>query len=613
MTAFSFLFLLPAAADAQAPATGVRTLPAVQYQKVAVVDMSTVQDDWNPLLKTVRTIHQPGVNPEKDEFLRQKAAANAKLKALQASGTTAPAMKTTAGSPPTKVTGFPGNAHQNDPADNAMAISAEGLILSSVNSNIYVYDSAGAQLSAKSLIAFAQGANINFFVFDPKIVYDPVADRYVVVFLAGSNSSNSSVVVGFSQSNNPSGLYNIYTINGNFNNEGTWTDFPQIGLSTDELFITGNRFSNDGNSSPGAAVWQVDKAAGYSGASSLTVVPHAADGQFSLHPVEGGLNLYGPHFYLIRSGTGAGNSVSLYRITNNIANNGILEPPLTLTLNNSYTVAPDANQSGTSVILRTNDVRVQSSYFENDRIEFTLNSSVNGLPGIMHGTIEVSSFILSFSSASAELVSYPDYHISYPAIAYAGTTSTNGDNHSVISFNFAGPNHRPGCAALWLDENGYSPLVELRAGINPIFAGQNRWGDYTDSQERPGHPGEIWVAGSFGNSSSDQRTYLAQVGAPVPVANESSIFEDAADELEAWPSPANTRINFEFPVETEGEYQLVIRDIQGREIKRLVKNWLRVGEARVAFDTDALPAGMYLVSVENENLRVFSKQFAVQH
>lgn len=610
---FSF-FLIPDTVFGQSTETGIRKLPLQHNPKAAEVTLRDVQDDWNPLLKTVRTVHEPGISEMKDEFLRQKAAANAEAAAMRANSSSGQSSnKVAAGPPPTIGAGFVGNPHNGDPADNAMAISTGGKILSAVNSTINVYDTSGASLSAKSLVSFAQGANISFFTFDPKIVYDPVADRFIAVYLAGSNSSNSRVVVAFSQTNDPAGTYNVYTINGNLNNEGTWTDFPQIGMSTDELFITGNRFSNDGMTSPGAAVWQISKADGYSGASSITTVPYAADGFFSLHPVEGALNLYGPEFYLIRSGTGSGNTVSLFRITNTIANNGILEPPLDFTLNQGYAVAPEAPQMGASALLKTNDVRVQSAYFENNRIEYVHNTAVSGLAGIFHGTIEISPFLLSFSVASAQTFSFPDHYIAFPSIAYAGAQSTNGDNHSVISFNYSGPTHFPGLAGVWYDEDGYSDIGILRVGLKPIFGADRRWGDYTDNQERPGRPGEVWVAGTFGNQNNDQRTWISQVFEPTPVANDESPFADAATELEAYPNPANARILFEFPVTTEGEYTLVIRDLQGKQMHSLVKNWLRKGDAHLAFDTHTLPAGMYIVSVENEDLRLFSKKFVVKH
>jgi hypothetical protein len=610
--AVSLTFLNPASASAQsAGTTAIHKLPVEQVPLAGVVDFMTVHDEWAPFMKTVRTIHQPGLNQEKDDYLRAKAEANAQADALRAAGGAQASQKTAAGPGPSVGAGFLGNSHQNDPADNAMAISAGGKILSSVNSTINVYDSTGSLVNSKSLFSFAQGVNINTLTFDPKLVYDPVADRFVVVFLAGSNSSNSRVVVAFSQTNNPAGAYNIYVINGNVNNEGTWTDFPQIGLSTDELFITGNRFSNDMMSSPGASVWQINKTQGFAGASSITTATHVVDGEYSLHPVEGGLNLYGPHFYLIRTMSGAGNSVSVYRVTNTIANNGVLESPLSFQVGNGYSAPPEANQAGTSSLLKTNDARVQSSYFENNRIEYVHNTNVQGVPGILHGTIQISPFLLSFSAASSHLLSYPDYEISYPSIAYAGATGPGGENHSVIGVNYSATNFFPGNGALWVDETGYSDLTVLMTGLNPILGGQRRWGDYTDAQERPGHPGEVWFAGTFGNQSFVQRTWISQVFAPVAVANEPVI--NVAADLEVYPNPANNRIVFEFPVETEGEYEMVIRDMQGKVLQRLIKDYLRVGDARVAFNTDALPAGLYLISIENENLSLFSKQFAVQH
>ncbi|MEM0998912.1 MAG: hypothetical protein AAGN35_17775 [Bacteroidota bacterium] len=587
----------------------IRTYPPIEIPKAGVVVLGEQTEDWNPFLKTVQKVHRPGMSARKDDYLRRKAIANAERDAVQGRGASA---KTSATGPaPAQGVNFVGNNHNADPADNALSIGADGRMISTTNTLVNVYDSTGSLLTTSSLFNFAQGVNISFFTFDPVTVYDPVEDRFVVVFLSGSNSNSSQIVVAFSQTNNPAGSWNVYTIPGPTVNSDEWIDYPQIGLSTDELFISGNRAS-DGSSNidRGSVIFQVDKSDGYSGASTLTTAFHAVDGRASLHPVEGGLNLYGPQFYFLHTNTN--NAIDIFRISNTIANNGVLDNPVVLPLNLNYPFPPNADQAGSNTDLETNDVRVQSSYLENSRIEFVMNSGDNGIPAIYHGTIQVNPILLSFSAATGQMISFPDYHISFGAIAYAGSQATSGENRSFISFNYAGPTHRPGHAAVYVDETGFSNIGILRTGINPITGpGVQRWGDYSDAQERPGRPGEVWVSGTFGNQSSVQRTYISQLFEPVPVSVEQP--EPVAAELTAFPSPAHQRVVFEFPVEWEGEYELVIRSLQGKIVKRLVKNYLPQGEARLAFDATYLASGTYIASVENGQERLFSKQFAVQH
>ena len=40
-------------------------LPLIQVQKIKTVRFTDLKDEWNPVLKTVRTIHQPGLDARK--------------------------------------------------------------------------------------------------------------------------------------------------------------------------------------------------------------------------------------------------------------------------------------------------------------------------------------------------------------------------------------------------------------------------------------------------------------------------------------------------------------------------------------------------------------------
>ena len=77
--------------------------------------------------------------------------------------------------------------------------------------------------------------------FDPKTLYDPIEDRFILVFLIDNFSNSSLIVVGFSTTNDPSDPWNLYALPGNPFNDTTWTDYPAIAVTKDELFTTGNQ------------------------------------------------------------------------------------------------------------------------------------------------------------------------------------------------------------------------------------------------------------------------------------------------------------------------------------------------------------------------------------
>jgi hypothetical protein len=591
--------------------TAERTVLA-PIQRLGVVDMQQQSEDWDPFFKTVQKIHAPGIDARKDQVMALKAEANRVHDALIAAGVPAStAEKTTTSTAPTLGTNFFGNSYGGgDPADNALAVSEAGLMISGSNTRFHTYDASGTQTSSKSFTQFATAGGVpTSFTFDPKCVYDPNEDRFIVAFINGASSSSSKVVVGFSQTNDPAGLWNVYAINGNVNSLGVWTDFIQLGINNDELFITGNPFTNAG-ASLGAVVWQISKTEGYTGG-TLNPVVHYESGAFSIHPVQGGSTLYGPKMYFLQSELGSSTNVSLYEMTNTIANNGVLNSAVGFTLDVSYGIPPSADQRGTTVNLKTNDTRIQSSYFENGRIEFVLNSAVNSMSGVYHGTGVISPFLLQFSSFTGRLIGYTDLDISYPSIAYAGLQDVSGFNHSYIAFNTTGPNNFPGMAAVYSDETGYSPKVVIKEGVNFINSADQRWGDYADLCERKNHPGEVWAVGTMGNSSQQQRTYIGQLLPPQPVAVTPVV--DNGTKMEVFPNPATEIVKFEFPVDEAGEYKVIVRDLEGRMVKLVIQDWLVAGNALLTFNAQHLAAGTYLVSVENDSKQLFTEKLVVNH
>lgn len=321
--------------------------------------------------------------------------------------------------------------------------------------------------------------------------------------------------------------------------------------------------------------------------------------------------MYGPNFYFIRTSSGGGNEVNLHEITNTIANGGVLNSPVGFTLNVGFAVSPSAEQKGSSTLLQCNDTRVQSSYFENNRIEFTLNSSVGGKPGFYHGTGVISPFLITFSSFTGTLIAEDDFDISYPAIAYGGAFGSQ--NASFIMFNAAGSGYYPGNGAIYISENGErSPMAHLRNGNSALSGGsQTRWGDYADIQERPGSPGEAWVGGSFG-SGGTPRTYISQIFTPTVVANDVAV-DPSEHKLTVFPNPVTDRVTFDFTVEEEGDYSVIVVDASGRMVKTIVANHLRPGEGRTAFDTVHLSSGTYFVQVKRDSEVMYSEKFVVNH
>jgi len=183
------------------------------------------------------------------------------------------------------------------PNDNTMAVSNDGIALVGVNSWVLAYDLVGDSnllMSPSTMLSLSSFVNSND-VFDPKIIYDKEADRFILVFLKNRAPSDNTVVVCFSTTNNPVDPWNVYELPGNPLNNDRWTDFPPIAMTETDLFITGNLIIPGVSwqvGFDGSIVWQVEKAKGYNGDPSLNSVLFSDiryGGKFvrNLHPIQG--------------------------------------------------------------------------------------------------------------------------------------------------------------------------------------------------------------------------------------------------------------------------------------------------------------------------------------
>ena len=611
LTLLQFAFFIVVSAFGQGkhqPDPAVNVHPLQEVELLNVVNLSEVKDDWMANMKNTRKVHTPGVDVNKDRYLELKEEANQMREKL--GEIAAQRAQKTSGAVPTVGTQFFGNSFDGSiPNDNGIAISNGGKIVSVTNSRIYIYDEMGGSPLQWSTLHSFVGNSYSSMKFDPVVTYDPNNDKFIVVFLAGASSSTSRVVVAFSQTNDPTGTWNVYGLDGDVTG-GVWTDFEQIGISDTELFITGNLFSSF---SEGSAVWQIELADGYAGTTLTTQVYDTP--YFSLHPVEGALSTYGDKFYLIRNANfGPSNQIWVHVITNTIAAGGTLNAPVSFNMSTSYTVSPDADQpSGTP--LSTNDNRIQTSYFENGRMQFAFNSGAGGKSGIFYGTGIISGLDIAFSSFSGILISDPSYDLAYPGVTYAGTQGITGENATFVMCNHSSSSAAPGNGAIYIDENGtVGDFLVLRTGLGSMGGGSSayRWGDYADIAPRVNNPGEAWVGGSYGQSSGANATYISQIFTPTPTASEPVVTEPSS-EIKIYPNPVTDFVKFEFDVPSTQMYTVEVWDLTGKKLKTLFYDKLKEGEAMVTFNTTHLTSGTYFVVVKDENTAVYNEKFVVTH
>jgi hypothetical protein len=127
-------------------------------------------------------------------------------------------------------------------------------------------------------------------------------------------------------------LWHGYWLSGNPFNDDTWTDYPQIAINDNSLYLTLNQLYPDSSWITGFAqtvIWQMDLDAGFSGASELPVkLWSGANYEGSklryLHPVKTAMGPESDTMYFVanRPFDIENDSVFLIRTVGDVANQG---------------------------------------------------------------------------------------------------------------------------------------------------------------------------------------------------------------------------------------------------------------------------------------------------
>jgi len=531
---------------------------------------------------------------------------------------------------PIVVDGFEGNPYSGSvPNDNTMAISNDGIVLSAINTNIKFYDTnLDSTLKIISLKSFSDTlTNVSLHQYDPKAIYDYEKDRFILVYLAGTKSKQSNIIVAFSQSADPMGEWNIYSLPGNPLNDTSWTDYPAISLSRDELIITGNLLKDGGSwqtSFKQSVVWQIDKNNGYDGKTLNPKLHHDIKYQGknvrNIHPVRGGDAFYGPEIYLLSNQNFALESDTFYfiRIEDNLAS-GQADLTLDLLLSDTkYGMPPNAHQPG-SKRLATNDARVLGAFYQNGQIQYVGNSlhlyydgDTNRIAGFYHGVIKNVSSIPSLHLNIFSDMNYPDMEYGYPNISYCGFNEKS--QKSIITFDFASSSQQASFGSAFFDKDDvYSNAINLKSGNTSILVlwSLQRWGDYSGSQPRYNKPGEVWASGTFAKKIGSKMAYGTWVGAlkspkkdePIPATEFSA---------KAYPNPPiNQMMSVEFNLVEDQQIQIELHDITGKKVANLYNANAQAGKNVFTFSTTPLENGVYFIHIFNKDKSLYSQKITV--
>jgi len=169
------------------------------------------------------------------------------------------------------------NQHSIPPDVNGAA--GPDHVMTTLNTEVRIQDKEGNVLMTTALGTFWKPLPGYSNTFDPKILFDPYNDRWILTTCSGSNVNESKLYVGVSQTADPLGEWNLYWIDTDPDNV-VWFDYPSIGFNKKWITISGNMFGGDYY----RTVYTIDKMAAYNGDEELQFTRFATYQGFTLVP-----------------------------------------------------------------------------------------------------------------------------------------------------------------------------------------------------------------------------------------------------------------------------------------------------------------------------------------
>lgn len=449
---------------------------------------------------------------------------------------------------------FNGNIQGNNvPPDNSMAVSVNGFVVSAINSNIIFANSGGKVTFTQNLADFYTLLTIGSGVYDPRIIYDAEYNRFIAIALHGNTPQTTKIVIAFSKKEDPAAGWYYYNLDGNPLGDNHWFDYPNVGLSKQDLFIAGLMRDNAGDWQY-SILFQIDKKSCFQGLPM--VFGHYtdlrnADGQlaFNLVPTHNAWHQYpDATMHLVSNVAQGGNQYHLHTV------NGVIDEGQASISAQQFTgpqteLAPDGVQPNTTNVMNTFDSRIWNAMELNGIIHFGGHvNSPNNTSALFYGRLNPAS-----GDVTASLYYRDDFDYGFPSIAAFGENET--DTRVLINFLKTGPTLFPSQGAIICDGSGatydWGEEVIVKTGtnsVNVLDGDRERWGDYSTVCRRFYNPhnskAEVWTTGCFGKGSYG--TWLTQY-----FQDSSAYFQDFIADKTTIEPQASSKFSIVYPENTK--------------------------------------------------------------
>jgi len=373
------------------------------------------------------------------------------------------------------------------PPDTVVAVGQFDIV-EATNSGFAIYSKTGRQIQAYTTFASFFGTSES--LFDPRIIYNPLKDRYVILVLQRNVAAQTSRLrIAISQQPWADGDWWRWNFNVEHSDGLDWMDYATLGADNYGIYFCGNMFNWAGGFR-WAKLWTLTPAMWTGGAAVgwqwWDLQFSGGDSAFGLQFADVHTNNTNEESYFVNTWSGFGSEVGLWTVTGD-RSGASGAPGLAVTtitgLSTYYALGENVDQPGSSVDIDGGDSRVINAKYVNRRVFFTLGSDVNndGTDGGWYtvklnsdnGTLEWSHMLWTNNE-----------YYTYPALTVAGTAT--GANIGILGTWTNGTDRYPSAIFKIYDDQPNSssgPFELYQSGTSSYVLydqdNVNRWGDYS--------------------------------------------------------------------------------------------------------------------------------------
>ncbi len=349
------------------------------------------------------------------------------------------------------------------------------------------------------------------FIFDPKVVYDPFEDRFIILFLCTDDVSQTSYLVAVSKTGNALGEWWLYNLDASMNGSTPvdhWPDYPGLGFDySDAVYITSNQWGFTSGYQY-VKIRVLKKAELYSGSINgwydfWDMRYHNNEVAFTIKPAVTRSDAGGE--YLLSNIWYGANYTTYWKITDAASEEPTLTRMPKVNLSAAYSIPPYPDQASSHAKLIPIGPMTQDVFYRNDKLYTVFSQSYDW------GSGEVCALrLIGLDTDTSvpfldEIWGADGIHYFYPTIA------TDYQDEIYLVFSRSCSSTYP--SIFFASDYTANPSsYELRSGQGYYGSGSGnfRWGDYggisIDASDR-----SAWVFHEWSTVTHSWSTWFGQI------------------------------------------------------------------------------------------------------